>query len=142
MEHRGGHRSVPRARKETANSHCDRQRQKLTTGRESCAEYTGSCIRHRNTVSQLISILVQGMATVCHITLGVTSHELKSVFNRPYRSRELFEVKTGLGWDGIVAGTRKTTPGFRLVEKHAMLGEGTSTMIFLSIFLILKNGVF
>ena len=25
------------------------------------------------------------------------------------------------GWHGEVAGTRKTTPGFRLVEKYAML---------------------
>lgn len=32
-----------------------------------------------------------------------------------------------LGWSGHVAGTRKTTPGFRLVEKYALLVAGAST---------------
>ncbi|KAE9338937.1 Nicotinate-nucleotide pyrophosphorylase carboxylating [Phytophthora rubi] len=32
-----------------------------------------------------------------------------------------------LGWNGHVAGTRKTTPGFRLVEKYALLVAGAST---------------
>lgn len=31
------------------------------------------------------------------------------------------------GWHGQVAGTRKTTPGFRLVEKYSMLVGGVST---------------
>ncbi|CAL1544585.1 unnamed protein product [Lymnaea stagnalis] len=31
------------------------------------------------------------------------------------------------GWKGEVAGTRKTTPGFRLVEKYALLVGGVST---------------
>lgn len=30
-------------------------------------------------------------------------------------------------WHGMVAGTRKTTPGFRLVEKHALLVGGAAT---------------
>ncbi|OQS06229.1 nicotinate-nucleotide pyrophosphorylase [Thraustotheca clavata] len=32
-----------------------------------------------------------------------------------------------LGWQGHVAGTRKTTPGFRVVEKYALLVAGAST---------------
>lgn len=36
------------------------------------------------------------------------------------------DKKAAKGWTGRVAGTRKTTPGFRLVEKHAMLGESES----------------
>jgi hypothetical protein len=32
------------------------------------------------------------------------------------------KLKLQRQWTGIVAGTRKTTPGFRLVEKAAMLG--------------------
>lgn len=28
------------------------------------------------------------------------------------------------GWKGVVAGTRKTTPGFRLVEKYGMMVGG------------------
>jgi nicotinate-nucleotide pyrophosphorylase (carboxylating) len=31
------------------------------------------------------------------------------------------------GWKGQVAGTRKTTPGFRIVEKYALLVGGAST---------------
>eukprot|EP00045_Choanoeca_perplexa_P012218 m.132476 g.132476 ORF g.132476 m.132476 type:complete len:292 (+) comp15928_c0_seq1:45-920(+) len=40
------------------------------------------------------------------------------------RSRHLAGLKAAKGWSGVVAGTRKTTPGFRLVEKHAMLIGG------------------
>lgn len=36
-------------------------------------------------------------------------------------------IARGLGWHGHVAGTRKTTPGFRLVEKYALLVGGAST---------------
>lgn len=32
-----------------------------------------------------------------------------------------------LGWAGRVAGTRKTTPGFRLVEKYSLLVGGCDT---------------
>uniref|UniRef100_A0A8I6G1S5 Nicotinate-nucleotide pyrophosphorylase [carboxylating] n=1 Tax=Rattus norvegicus TaxID=10116 RepID=A0A8I6G1S5_RAT len=34
------------------------------------------------------------------------------------------EVATSTGWAGHVAGTRKTTPGFRLVEKYGLLVGG------------------
>ncbi|KAF0706758.1 hypothetical protein AaE_013965 [Aphanomyces astaci] len=37
------------------------------------------------------------------------------------------KVARGLGWHGHVAGTRKTTPGFRVVEKYALLVAGAST---------------
>lgn len=33
----------------------------------------------------------------------------------------------GTGWAGQVAGTRKTTPGFRLVEKYGLLVGGAAT---------------
>jgi nicotinate-nucleotide pyrophosphorylase (carboxylating) len=36
----------------------------------------------------------------------------------------LSEIARGKGWSGRVAGTRKTTPGFRLCEKYAMLVGG------------------
>lgn len=42
-------------------------------------------------------------------------------------SRELVDIARGLGWRGEVAGTRKVTPGFRLVEKYALLVGGAST---------------
>uniref|UniRef100_H0XZ11 Nicotinate-nucleotide pyrophosphorylase [carboxylating] n=1 Tax=Otolemur garnettii TaxID=30611 RepID=H0XZ11_OTOGA len=37
------------------------------------------------------------------------------------------EAARGTGWTGHVAGTRKTTPGFRLVEKYGLLVGGAST---------------
>ncbi|KAI3352735.1 hypothetical protein L3Q82_019313, partial [Scortum barcoo] len=42
------------------------------------------------------------------------------------RCSQLQAVATTGGWHGEVAGTRKTTPGFRLVEKYAMLVGGVS----------------
>ncbi|XP_037326705.2 nicotinate-nucleotide pyrophosphorylase [carboxylating]-like [Pungitius pungitius] len=42
------------------------------------------------------------------------------------RSSLLRATTTVRGWHGEVAGTRKTTPGFRLVEKYAMLVGGVS----------------
>lgn len=37
------------------------------------------------------------------------------------------QVARGTGWAGQVAGTRKTTPGFRLVEKYGLLVGGAAT---------------
>ncbi|XP_048188918.1 nicotinate-nucleotide pyrophosphorylase [carboxylating] [Perognathus longimembris pacificus] len=37
------------------------------------------------------------------------------------------EVARGAGWAGRVAGTRKTTPGFRLVEKYGLLAGGAAS---------------
>ncbi|XP_034044784.1 nicotinate-nucleotide pyrophosphorylase [carboxylating]-like isoform X2 [Thalassophryne amazonica] len=42
------------------------------------------------------------------------------------RCSQLQAVVKAAGWHGEVAGTRKTTPGFRLVEKYAMLVGGVS----------------
>lgn len=44
------------------------------------------------------------------------------------------------GWRGRVAGTRKTTPGFRLVEKYALLVGGADThRMDLSSMVMLKD---
>ena len=44
------------------------------------------------------------------------------------------------GWHGKVAGTRKTTPGFRLVEKYALLVAGADTHRYdLSSMVMLKD---
>mmetsp|Transcript_10772 Transcript_10772/g.35703 ORF Transcript_10772/g.35703 Transcript_10772/m.35703 type:complete len:293 (+) Transcript_10772:19-897(+) len=44
------------------------------------------------------------------------------------------------GWHGEVAGTRKTTPGFRIVEKYALLVGGVSThRLDLSHMVMLKD---
>ncbi|KAJ1910529.1 nicotinate-nucleotide diphosphorylase (carboxylating) [Tieghemiomyces parasiticus] len=43
------------------------------------------------------------------------------------RARHLRQLKDAHGFPGIIAGTRKTTPGFRIVEKYAMLVGGIDT---------------
>ncbi|XP_023680886.1 nicotinate-nucleotide pyrophosphorylase [carboxylating] [Paramormyrops kingsleyae] len=43
------------------------------------------------------------------------------------RSHQLLAVARSAGWAGQLSGTRKTTPGFRLPEKYAMLVGGVST---------------
>lgn len=40
------------------------------------------------------------------------------------RSRRFRDAARESGWNGVVAGTRKTTPGFRLVEKYGMMVGG------------------
>ena len=40
------------------------------------------------------------------------------------KSARLLEAARAVGYTGILAGTRKTTPGFRLVEKYGMLVGG------------------
>jgi nicotinate-nucleotide pyrophosphorylase (carboxylating) len=42
-------------------------------------------------------------------------------------ARQLVNIALAAGWKGEVAGTRKTTPGFRLVEKYALIVGGAST---------------
>ncbi|KAH9525447.1 hypothetical protein Btru_001458 [Bulinus truncatus] len=42
-------------------------------------------------------------------------------------ARRLTQKAEAAGWNGEVAGTRKTTPGFRLVEKYALIVGGVST---------------
>ena len=41
-------------------------------------------------------------------------------------ARQVRNIALGINWPGEIAGTRKTTPGFRLVEKYALLVGGIS----------------
>lgn len=42
-------------------------------------------------------------------------------------ARRMREALNHVHWGGVLAGTRKTTPGFRLVEKYALLVGGADT---------------
>jgi nicotinate-nucleotide pyrophosphorylase (carboxylating) len=56
------------------------------------------------------------------------------------RSRDLVAQLRAAGYEGIVAGTRKTTPGFRLVEKYGMLAGGADAhRVDLSSMVMLKD---
>jgi len=64
------------------------------------------------------------------------------------RSRVFKDLATAYGFKGTIAGTRKTTPGFRLVEKYGMLVGGIdphrhdlSSMIMLKDNHIWSSGV-
>lgn len=55
-------------------------------------------------------------------------------------SAKCVEIAKSNGWRGEVAGTRKTTPGFRLVEKYGLLVGGASThRLDLSQMVMLKD---
>lgn len=56
------------------------------------------------------------------------------------RSRELVSKLRTAGYNGVLAGTRKTTPGFRLVEKYGMLvGGADAHRMDLSSMIMLKD---
>ncbi|CAH1800490.1 unnamed protein product [Owenia fusiformis] len=55
-------------------------------------------------------------------------------------ARQLNDQKMACKWHGEITGTRKTTPGFRLVEKYALLIGGISTHRYdLSSMIMLKD---
>jgi nicotinate-nucleotide pyrophosphorylase (carboxylating) len=54
--------------------------------------------------------------------------------------KKLADIAAAAGWKGRVAGTRKTTPGFRLPEKYAMIVGGIDTHRYdLSSMIMLKD---
>ena len=56
------------------------------------------------------------------------------------RAREVSSLVKSKGWKGMVAATRKTTPGFSLVEKYAVLvGGATTHRMDLSNMVMLKD---
>jgi len=56
------------------------------------------------------------------------------------RARQVHDIAQKAGWKGSVAGTRKTTPGFRIVEKYALLVGGADTHRYdLSSMIMLKD---
>ncbi|KAG5351301.1 Nicotinate-nucleotide pyrophosphorylase [carboxylating] [Termitomyces sp. T112] len=64
-----------------------------------------------------------------HVLLGerVALNLLARCSGIATRSKKIQDLARGYGYTGIIAGTRKTTPGFRLVEKYGMLVGGIDT---------------
>lgn len=55
-------------------------------------------------------------------------------------SRQALQIAESVGWKGYTAGTRKTTPGFRIVEKYGLLVGGVAThRLDLSQMVMLKD---
>ncbi|KAG2369642.1 Quinolinate phosphoribosyl transferase [Suillus spraguei] len=61
-----------------------------------------------------------------HILLGerIALNMLARCSGIATKSRLIKDLAVGYGYKGIIAGTRKTTPGFRLVEKYGMIVGG------------------
>lgn len=83
-------------------------------------------------VSGPVNKVLQGERTALNVLTrasGIATH-----------ARELRDEVRRLHWHGEVAGTRKTTPGFRLVEKYSLLVGGISTHRYdLSQMIMLKD---
>ncbi|CAD6582051.1 MAG: hypothetical protein CYPHOPRED_001821 [Cyphobasidiales sp. Tagirdzhanova-0007] len=77
-----------------------------------------------------------------HLLLGerVALNTLARCSGIATQSRRLADKAKACGWTGIIAGTRKTTPGFRLVEKYGMLVGGVDPHRYdLSSMVMLKD---
>jgi len=77
-----------------------------------------------------------------HLLLGerVALNMLARCSGIATKSKRIKDLARGYGYKGIVAGTRKTTPGFRLVEKYGMLVGGIDTHRYdLSSMIMLKD---
>jgi len=64
-----------------------------------------------------------------HILLGerIALNMLARCSGIATKSKRMNDLARSYGYKGILAGTRKTTPGFRLVEKYGMLVGGIDT---------------
>jgi nicotinate-nucleotide pyrophosphorylase (carboxylating) len=92
-----------------------------------------------------------GTATVCLAVVAGPVHRLlqgeRTALNALSRCSGVATIShmavtraRSLGWNGHVAGTRKTTPGFRVVEKYGLLVGGAAThRLDLSQMVMLKD---
>lgn len=84
------------------------------------------------TVTGPVNSILRGERTALNILSrcsGVATAAAKTV-----------QVARDLGWKGFIAGTRKTTPGFRMVEKYGLLVGGAAThRLDLSQMVMLKD---
>ena len=84
------------------------------------------------TVTGPVSHLLRGERTALN-----TLSRCSGVATASYRCRQIANAHD---WKGMVAGTRKTTPGFRLVEKYGLLVGGCAThRLDLSQMVMLKD---
>ncbi|KAG8218655.1 Quinolinate phosphoribosyl transferase [Butyriboletus roseoflavus] len=66
---------------------------------------------------------------VRHLLLGerVALNLLARCSGIATKSKRVKDLARAYGYEGVIAGTRKTTPGFRLVEKYGMVVGGIDT---------------
>lgn len=84
------------------------------------------------TISGPVSHLLRGERTALN-----TLSRCSGVATLGYQCKQIANAHN---WEGMVAGTRKTTPGFRLVEKYGLLVGGCAThRLDLSQMVMLKD---
>ena len=119
---------------------------------EAVFDVCGECTVHWEDIAmegQSYDVSTSGKIKLATIT-GPVSHLLRgerTALNTLSRcsgvatlSAKCVAIAKSHGWKGEVAGTRKTTPGFRLVEKYGLLVGGASThRLDLSQMVMLKD---
>lgn len=97
---------------------------------------------HEGTPFESISHLATVKGPARKILLGerVALNTLARCSGIAARSRTMLDLLRAAGYSNTLAGTRKTTPGFRLVEKYGMLVGGCDTHRYdLSSMIMLKD---
>lgn len=88
--------------------HCSRSRPQNPSWRKSSSKYSRSLFGDSHQVDNFFPFMFD---IVTLLTLNT-------------RTSSLAQTLRSHGWNGTLAGTRKTTPGFRLVEKYGILVGG------------------
>lgn len=106
----------------------------------------GSALQLDDTAAAATTTMKQKVATVTGPVRGILLGErvalntLARCSGVATRSRQVVDTVRAAGYTGILAGTRKTTPGFRLVEKYGMLAGGADAhRMDLSSMVMLKD---
>ena len=89
-----------------------------------------------------ITVAALVIGKVRHLLLGerVALNCLSRACGVATECKKLLKITENCKWAGEIAGTRKTTPGFRLVEKYALLVGGVSTHRYdLSSMILIKD---
>ncbi|KAG8467760.1 hypothetical protein KFE25_006812 [Diacronema lutheri] len=100
----------------------------------------GSTIELRDGASKVHVATVRGPARKLLLGERTALNTLSRASGVATRAHSAVQKARAAGWAGAVAGTRKTTPGFRLVEKYALLVAGADTHRYdLSHMVMLKD---
>lgn len=100
----------------------------------------GDVVTPEQAQKKLVVAVVKGPARDLLLAERTALNVLSRASGIASETNALVELVRSAGWEGHVAATRKTTPGFGLVEKYAVLvGGGSSHRMDLSQMTMLKD---
>ncbi|KAI5477613.1 hypothetical protein MNV49_006100 [Pseudohyphozyma bogoriensis] len=100
----------------------------------------GSAVAPTPTNPKIKIATVKGPARCLLLGERVALNTMARCSGVAWKSQRVLLKARALGWKGIIAGTRKTTPGFRIVEKYGMLVGGVDQHRYdLSSMIMLKD---